>query len=94
MPDDKICINEVPNGLVVAVGSMDKEVVTKAGDFVTSQAAGEWGFGAYTGGGRPAPTRDEIARLAYCLYESRGRQDGHDIEDWLRAEQELVHHYA
>jgi hypothetical protein len=24
------------------------------------------------------------------LYESRGRQDGHDIEDWLRAEQELV----
>jgi len=28
------------------------------------------------------------------LYESRGRQDGHHVEDWLRAEQELTRHYA
>ena len=40
------------------------------------------------------PTHDEIARLAYSLYESRGRQEGHQMEDWLRAEQELVRHYA
>jgi len=40
------------------------------------------------------PTHDEIAQLAYRLYESRGRQEGHHIEDWLRAEQELVRHYA
>jgi len=40
------------------------------------------------------PTRDEIALLAYSLYESRGRQEGHQMEDWLRAEEELVHHYA
>jgi len=40
------------------------------------------------------PTHDEIAQLAFSLYESRGRQDGHDIEDWLCAEQELVRHYA
>jgi len=40
------------------------------------------------------PTHDEIAQLAYSLYESRGRQEGHQMEDWLRAEQELVHHYA
>ena len=45
-------------------------------------------------GRRLYPTHDEIALLAYSLYESRGRQDGHQIEDWLRAEQELVRHYA
>lgn len=28
----------------------------------------------------------QIAELAFRLYEARGRQDGHDIEDWLRAE--------
>ena len=93
MADKKLCVNEVPNGLVVAVRGIQKNVVTNASGFVTSQAAGEWGMGRYTGA-RPAPTHDEIAQLAYCLYESRGRQDGHDIEDWLRAEQELVHHYA
>jgi hypothetical protein len=51
-----------------------------------------WGTGKYTGR-QTAPTHEEIAERAYCLYELRGRQDGHDIEDWLRAEQRLVHHY-
>ena len=51
-----------------------------------------WGMGKYTGSQTP-PTHEEIAQLAYCLYQSRGRQDGHDIEDWLRAEQQLVRHY-
>lgn len=27
-----------------------------------------------------------IAEAAYELYEQRGREDGHDIEDWLKAE--------
>jgi hypothetical protein len=45
-------------------------------------------------GRRLYPTHDEIALLAYSLYESRGRQEGHQMEDWLRVEQELVHHYA
>jgi hypothetical protein len=35
------------------------------------------------------PARGETARLAYHLYEVRGRQHGHDIEDWLRAEEQL-----
>jgi Protein of unknown function (DUF2934) len=35
------------------------------------------------------PSQDEIARLAYDFYNMRGRQDGHDVEDWLRAEREL-----
>jgi hypothetical protein len=45
-------------------------------------------------GRRLYPTRDEIAQLAFSLYESRGREEGHELEDWLRAEQELVRHYA
>ena len=35
------------------------------------------------------PDDDLIARLAYQRYEERGRQDGHDLEDWLEAEHEL-----
>jgi len=27
-----------------------------------------------------------VAVLAYSMYEQRGRQDGHDIEDWIEAE--------
>jgi hypothetical protein len=44
-------------------------------------------------GGRERPSRDEIARLAYYFYETRGRRDGLDVDDWLAAEQELRHHY-
>jgi hypothetical protein len=29
------------------------------------------------------------ARRAYALYEERGREDGHNIDDWFRAEAEL-----
>ena len=50
-------------------------------------------MGKYTGR-RTSPTHDEIAQLAFTQYESRGRQEGHHIEDWLRAEQELVWRYA
>jgi Protein of unknown function (DUF2934) len=33
--------------------------------------------------------QQQIAQLAFHLYETRGREDGHDIEDWLRAEAAL-----
>lgn len=33
---------------------------------------------------------EEIRRRAYELYEERGREDGHDVEDWLRAEAEIT----
>ena len=42
-----------------------------------------------TTGGPEPPSRDEIARRAYELYETRGRRDGQDLNDWLAAEQEL-----
>ena len=31
---------------------------------------------------------DDIERRAYELYESRGREDGRDLDDWLQAERE------
>jgi DUF2934 family protein len=31
----------------------------------------------------------ELRSRAYALYEERGREDGHDLDDWLRAEAEL-----
>lgn len=34
-------------------------------------------------------SREDIARLAYALWEARGGQGGSPEEDWLRAEQEL-----
>ena len=89
MKDNELRVCEVPAGLVVTGSKLDKKILTKAADFVISNAVGEWGREANTDGRRP-PTHDEIAQLAFSLYESRGRQDGHDIEDWLRAEHELV----
>jgi hypothetical protein len=33
--------------------------------------------------------QNEIARRAYRLYEERGRVPGHDLDDWLAAEEAL-----
>ncbi len=35
-------------------------------------------------------SHEEIARLAHRFWMERNRQHGHDAEDWLRAEQELL----
>ena len=34
-------------------------------------------------------TEEYIRLRAYEIYEERGRQDGHDVEDWLQAEAEI-----
>ncbi len=36
-----------------------------------------------------APSREEIARLAYFYWESRGHNGGSPEADWFRAEKEL-----
>jgi hypothetical protein len=44
---------------------------------------------------RAAVDHAHIAQRAYELYKQRGRQEGRDLEDWLKAERELggaVHH--
>jgi len=35
------------------------------------------------------PTRQQIELLAYEFYVARGREAGHEVEDWLNAEAEL-----
>lgn len=36
------------------------------------------------------PTKEEIRRRAYSVYEARGRRHGHDFDDWITAERELA----
>ena len=33
---------------------------------------------------------ENIRHRAYELYEERGHEDGHDLDDWLRAEADLI----
>jgi hypothetical protein len=35
-------------------------------------------------------TKADVAQRAYELFLARGRVDGHDVEDWLEAERQLV----
>lgn len=38
-----------------------------------------------------SPHVEELIRQrAYELYESRGREEGHEVEDWLSAEEEIT----
>jgi hypothetical protein len=62
-------------------------------DVIIADLTGAGWMGQDTGS-RLRPTREEVARLAYQRYESNGHKDGNDMEDWLRAEHELTHHYA
>lgn len=32
---------------------------------------------------------EAVSRRAYELFQERGRQPGHELDDWLRAEREL-----
>jgi hypothetical protein len=40
--------------------------------------------------GERHPTHEEIEARAYQIYIERGRGDGHDLEDWLQGERELL----
>jgi hypothetical protein len=35
-------------------------------------------------------TAEQVRRRAYELYEARGGEDGHALDDWLRAEAEIT----
>ncbi len=34
--------------------------------------------------------RQQIEARAYELFEQRGQEDGHDLDDWLQAESEIT----
>ena len=38
----------------------------------------------------PQQLEHEIRLRAQELYEERGREDGHELDDWLRAEEEIT----
>jgi hypothetical protein len=37
---------------------------------------------------------EDIRHRAYELFEARGREDGHELDDWLRAEEEITQQKA
>jgi hypothetical protein len=39
---------------------------------------------------QPKPTHEEIAARAFELFEKSGRLPGHDVENWLNAEKQLI----
>lgn len=39
--------------------------------------------------GKSSPSENAIRERAYELFVERGREPGHDVEDWLRAKREL-----
>jgi hypothetical protein len=41
---------------------------------------------------RPLGVEEEIRCRAYQLYEERGKTDGYAVEDWCRAEKEIMTH--
>jgi len=41
-----------------------------------------------------ATTGDEVRRRAFEIYEERGREDGHELDDWLEAEKEVLESLA
>ncbi len=41
-----------------------------------------------------ADVEELIRRRAYELFEARGCEPGHALEDWLRAEREIRHHLS
>ena len=45
--------------------------------------------GTSEAGGHP---EESVALRAYRRFEARGREHGHDLEDWLEAERELRFH--
>jgi hypothetical protein len=38
----------------------------------------------------PQQLEEQLRHRAYELYEERGREDGHEVDDWLRAEAEIT----
>ena len=38
----------------------------------------------------PVGIQEQVRRRAFELYEQRGREHGHDLDDWLQAESEFA----
>ena len=38
--------------------------------------------------------QEQVRHRAYELYEQRGREDGHELDDWLQAESQVTQQEA
>jgi len=38
----------------------------------------------------PRMLEEQIRRRVHALYEARGRENGHELDDWLQAEAEIL----
>jgi hypothetical protein len=47
-------------------------------------------YGADTSGCPIECVPDLVRKRAYALYEARGRQPDHELDDWLEAERETI----
>jgi hypothetical protein len=51
-------------------------------------------FEANTSGMTAENVSEFIRRRAYQIFEDRGRQSGHELDDWLQAEREISRLYG
>jgi hypothetical protein len=42
----------------------------------------------------PDQIQEQIRQRAYEIYELRGKEDGHDLDDWLRAESAVSRNFG
>jgi hypothetical protein len=66
---------------------MDPELQAFASD-----APAEMNYGADTSDCRMECVPNLIRKRAFQLFEAKGRQSGHELDDWLQAEREIKHH--
>lgn len=60
---------------------MSKENEMRATSNVNRKAASD---------GMNEAMREQIEKRAYEIYEARGAEPGHELEDWVRAEAEMM----
>jgi len=65
-----------------------EQLLRLAASYASSQTAQGQG-GAKTSAWK-SPVSDDIESRAYQLYLGRGGSDGHDLDDWLQAERQVL----
>jgi len=86
----KVCC--VPKGHLQSSATAD----WRACESLTSTIGGTMKRTTYVPDAEPATSEqpqdmtNQVRARAYELYELRGREDGHDLDDWLLAELQLI----
>jgi hypothetical protein len=65
-----------------------EQLLRLAASYVSSQTTA--GQGESRSAIRRSPVTEDIERRAYHIFLGRGAADGHDLEDWLQAERQVL----